>query len=226
MTVLGLETSSAVCSVGIAWDEGKRLGRSLTEERIHSEKLMTLTAGVLTEAAMKPSELSGVAVSGGPGSFTGLRIGMSSAKGLSRSLGIPLVVVPTFEALAEAVRTSREGLGNLLIALDARQGDFYVQRFDLEPGRAVAAEAAGIVALQDLAERCRQWDPDLVVTDVSRFDSICAKVLAVRADEFFRGDVVASLGLASIRAGRLTNPVDAEPIYLKDFVVRQHRVPS
>jgi tRNA threonylcarbamoyladenosine biosynthesis protein TsaB len=103
MTVLGIETSTAVCSVGLANDSGSCTEQSLVESHIHSEKLLTLVRGVCEDQKFALSQLDSVAISIGPGSFTGLRIGLSTAKGICYSLGIPLIAVPAFEAIADAV---------------------------------------------------------------------------------------------------------------------------
>jgi tRNA threonylcarbamoyl adenosine modification protein YeaZ len=77
--------------------------KSLTETHIHSEKLLTLIQELCDEQKLKLSQLDGVAVSIGPGSFTGLRIGLSTAKGLCFALEKPLIAVPTFVSIAKSV---------------------------------------------------------------------------------------------------------------------------
>ncbi|MEX0737393.1 MAG: tRNA (adenosine(37)-N6)-threonylcarbamoyltransferase complex dimerization subunit type 1 TsaB, partial [Bacteroidota bacterium] len=85
--------------MGLQIDGGEYVERSLVESHIHSEKLLTLVQEVLAEAGVSLHQIDAVAVSLGPGSFTGLRIGLSTAKGLSYSLDRPLIAVPTFEAI-------------------------------------------------------------------------------------------------------------------------------
>ncbi len=125
MTVLGIETSTAVCSVGLVNESGMRIERSLVESHIHSEKLLTLIQDVCEDQKMALSKLDGVAISIGPGSFTGLRIGLSTAKGLCYVLGKPLVAVPTFEAIATCVCMSHPGCVRVIVCVDAKQGDYY-----------------------------------------------------------------------------------------------------
>lgn len=139
MIVLGLETSSRICSVGLAGDRGPSDVLSLDAGSVHSEKLLTLIGTLLTTHSMSLKSIDAIAVSSGPGSFTGLRIGFSAAKGLCRSMGKPLVVVSTFEAVVWSVLRTRTLSGNIIVALDAKKGDFYVGTFR-QAGREVNPE--------------------------------------------------------------------------------------
>ena len=113
MTLLGIETATAVCGVALVRD-GEVLAEKAVEERYaHAEKLFGFLDDVLESSGVPLRELHGIAVSIGPGSFTGLRIGLSVAKGLHVATGIPVIPVPTMEALArngaEEVRTAGSG---------------------------------------------------------------------------------------------------------------------
>ena len=103
MRVLALETSTL--AGGVALVDGERLVAEyvLDVSVTHSERLMSAVDRVLADARWTPRELEGLAVSIGPGSFTGLRIGVSTAKGLAWALGLPIAAVPTLDAMAAAV---------------------------------------------------------------------------------------------------------------------------
>ena len=116
MNVLAIETSTARCGVALTLDRRTVVERSIIEAHIHSEKLLTLVKDVLTEARIGMDKLDGVAVSIGPGSFTGLRIGLSSAKGLCVALDKPLATVPTFDAIASNARALDPGGSDIVIA--------------------------------------------------------------------------------------------------------------
>ncbi len=90
MTILGLETSTAVCSVGLYREDKHDVEVSLRESHIHSEKLLTIVQQALRSGETTLEQLDAIAVSIGPGSFTGLRIGLSTAKGLSFALDTPV----------------------------------------------------------------------------------------------------------------------------------------
>jgi tRNA threonylcarbamoyladenosine biosynthesis protein TsaB len=131
MRVLGIETATSVC--GVALVDGMRVQaeRSLDERYAHAERLFGFLDEVLESAAVGLPAIQGIGVSIGPGSFTGLRIGLSVAKGLHLATGIPVVAVPTLEALAlHGSADARAAGGDALLAvLDARRGEVYWQLF-------------------------------------------------------------------------------------------------
>ncbi|HEX9614182.1 MAG TPA: tRNA (adenosine(37)-N6)-threonylcarbamoyltransferase complex dimerization subunit type 1 TsaB [Bacteroidota bacterium] len=222
MTVLGLETSSRICSVGLADDHGPSAVLSLDAGSVHSEKLLTMINSLLDEHSATLRSVDAIAVSSGPGSFTGLRIGFSAAKGLCLSLGKPLAVVSTFEALARRVARGRNRKGNIVVALDAKKGDFYAGMFqqtgeDLKPNGETL-----LLHTEDLPAWLGSLPEPLMITDSQReLRSILgdARVEIEEAGPYFRGDEIAALGLHAVRNGRLADIAQAEPLYLKDFVV-------
>ncbi|MDD3094827.1 MAG: tRNA (adenosine(37)-N6)-threonylcarbamoyltransferase complex dimerization subunit type 1 TsaB [Candidatus Neomarinimicrobiota bacterium] len=102
--ILAIETSSKVCGISLHDDTGCVAERYLEEERVHAEKLVTLTAEILEENSIRIPALETVVVSAGPGSFTGLRIGMSFAKGLVYPHRIPLAAVNSMHAYIAGCR--------------------------------------------------------------------------------------------------------------------------
>ena len=220
MTVLGIETSTEVCSVGLADEQGRTKERSLVESRIHSEKLLTLVRQVCEDGNTVLGNIDGVAISIGPGSFTGLRIGLSSAKGLCYALEKPILAVPTFQAVAESIIAERTGTTGILVCVDAKQGDFYVGTYKAAGGRAVMVEDVQIRKLGEIAglmdakqvvltDRVQQVGP-LAGVDVS-----CSEV-----HTYYRGDSVARIGLRKLLARDVSDLASLEPRYLKDFIVR------
>ena len=223
MTVLGLETSSSICSVGLATDGGSTSARSLDAGSIHSEKLLTLVKLILKENALGLSGIDAVAVSSGPGSFTGLRIGFSAAKGLCLSMEKPLIVVPTFEALTLSVLYARPEARNILVALDAKKGDFYMEMFGRKGNKAGSEGEIRLVRGSDVVVRARTVNGTLVVvTDREpEVRSVLGEIPAEIEDarKHFRGDEIAALGLQKILNGETADGEIVEPLYLKDFVV-------
>jgi tRNA threonylcarbamoyladenosine biosynthesis protein TsaB len=126
MNVLGIETATGVCGAALAVNGVIAAVEEIDRQKIHAEKLVSLVTAVLRAGGITPRDLDGIAVSIGPGSFTGLRIGLSAAKGLAYATGVPLLAVPTLEALAN--RAERDGIlpseGWLCAALDARGEPF------------------------------------------------------------------------------------------------------
>lgn len=128
--ILNIETSTKACSVAIHHD-GKMLNckESVTEEFSHSEKLVLFISDVMSESGISLSQLDAVAVSMGPGSYTGLRIGVSAAKGLCYALDIPLISVSTLQAMAYGMLSvSKADLYCPMI--DARRMEVYSAFFD------------------------------------------------------------------------------------------------
>ncbi len=128
--ILNIETSTKACSVAIH-NDGKLLNckESVTEEFSHSEKLLLFISDVMNESRINFSQLNAVAVSMGPGSYTGLRIGVSTAKGLCYALDIPLISVSTLQAMAYGMLSvSKADLFCPMI--DARRMEVYSAFFD------------------------------------------------------------------------------------------------
>src|SRR5574343_1099936 len=126
--ILHLETSTKACSVALSCN-GKilKLKESITDAYSHSESLTLYIQEVMTAAGLEMNQLKAVSVTSGPGSYTGLRIGVSTAKGLCYALGIPLISVGTLAVLAQAV-TQNNGL--IVPMIDARRMEVYSAVFD------------------------------------------------------------------------------------------------
>jgi tRNA threonylcarbamoyladenosine biosynthesis protein TsaB len=128
--LLLLESSAGVCSVALSRD-GKIIAlRENTEGNKHAELLSVFCDEVMQHAHVQPSDLDGVAVSGGPGSYTGLRIGASTAKGYCFALNIPLIAVPTLEAMAWGMKHDAAPDDLLCPMIDARRMEVYTAVFD------------------------------------------------------------------------------------------------
>lgn len=128
--ILNLETATTNCSVCIArGQEILALQEDDTPNYSHSEQLHVFIKECLEEAGLKTSDLDAVAVSKGPGSYTGLRIGVSAAKGLCYSLDIPLISIPTLKSIASQFNTGKEDY--IIPVLDARRMEVYSAVFDV-----------------------------------------------------------------------------------------------
>jgi tRNA threonylcarbamoyladenosine biosynthesis protein TsaB len=218
MKVLGIETSSAVCSVGLADESGPSAEKSIVETRVHSEKILTLVEEVCRDGGVSLQELNGIAVSVGPGSFTGLRIGMSTAKGLCYSTGLPLIGIPTFDAVAAAAFAGNPGFSRLMICVDAKQGEFYRAVYEMRKEETVNTVCTGIADISGIADTL-PGDAVLVTDRASLFEEK-GTFSSKNISDFFRGDIVAALAVKKMQNGNYTvweNTI--EPLYLKDFVV-------
>ena len=97
--ILAIETSDNICGVCVYFDEAKYFTSKILLKHSHSEKLFEVISSVVQQAEIEFDEIKSLAVSSGPGSFTGLRIGMAAAKGIAQVLSIPIIPVPTFETM-------------------------------------------------------------------------------------------------------------------------------
>jgi tRNA threonylcarbamoyladenosine biosynthesis protein TsaB len=127
--ILHLETATGVCAAALARDGSVLSLRETDQGLVHGERLAPLIEEILTETGASPRQLSAIAVSIGPGSYTGLRVGLSTAKGMAMGLGIPLIAVPTLEALAEGTLLAFPGHW-VMPAIDARRLEVYAALFD------------------------------------------------------------------------------------------------
>ena len=126
MLILALETTTVVSGVAVATED--RLLAEVTAARLtHSETLQSHVALALDMAGVAKSEVEAVAVSQGPGSFTGLRIGLSAAKGMAYAWGVPLVGVPTLAALASQFPVPKVRVAALM---DAQKGNAYMALYE------------------------------------------------------------------------------------------------
>jgi len=121
MRALAFDTATDVLSVALQSDDGIRCFELDSKQR-QSERLMELAHAACASARMDPSKLELIACMGGPGSFTGLRIGMAAAKGIACALGIPLIAVPTLDCLAEPHKTWP---GKIMPVIDAKKAHFF-----------------------------------------------------------------------------------------------------
>lgn len=128
MIVLAIDTAGVDCSAAVYDGSARRLVGMATENigRGHAEKLMATIDAALAEAGLDLSAIERVAVTVGPGSFTGIRVGVAAARGLALSLGIGAVGISTLEAIADAAEKDGQPF---LVAMDAKRGEVYLQQF-------------------------------------------------------------------------------------------------
>jgi tRNA threonylcarbamoyladenosine biosynthesis protein TsaB len=222
MTVLGIETSTAVCSVGLSNESDAYAERSIIESHIHSEKILTLVQELCKDQKIHLSQIDSVAVSIGPGSFTGLRIGLSTAKGLCYAWGKPLVAVPAFESIAKAVFISHPQLSRVVVCTDAKQGEYYYGGFEKKNGTLSEFLAVQIGNIN--AALSAVTGETMVITDqidgvkkISNSSGVIENILS-----YCRGDVIAQIAAQKLKDGIKNAPDNLEPMYLKDFVIRPH----
>ena len=223
--ILCIETGTDICSVGIARDGELVSLRESAEGRDHAKHVGVFVDELLRETGIAPDELNAVAVGMGPGSYTGLRIGVSFAKGLCYGLQIPLVAIGSLDALAEvAIEDNEAGILDveawdealLCPMVDARRMEVYTRLYNAkgEPQSDVKAE---IINEESFASV--RATKQLVI-----FGNGAAKCREVLSDATYINVAPSARGLARLaeqrlQAGQTEDIAYFEPFYLKDFVV-------
>ncbi|MEN2401934.1 tRNA (adenosine(37)-N6)-threonylcarbamoyltransferase complex dimerization subunit type 1 TsaB [Flavobacterium sp. MC2016-06] len=214
--ILNIETATKNCSVSIAKDGETIACNELADEGYsHAEKLHVFIEEVMESAGITVQDLVAVAVSQGPGSYTGLRIGVSAAKGLCFALNIPLIAVDTLKTLASQANVSD---GKIIPMLDARRMEVYSAVFNasLETEREIKAEVIDedsfssytetVYFVGDCAEKCKTvlTKENFVFLEDIKYPSAHA-MSKISYDKYQKSDTV--------------DVAYFEPYYLKDFMM-------
>jgi tRNA threonylcarbamoyladenosine biosynthesis protein TsaB len=215
--LLYLETSSKNCSVGISRN-GKLLAlEELSEASFsHAEKLHPFINGVLEKAALSMTDLSGVVVGKGPGSYTGLRIGVAAAKGLCFALQIPLVGVGSLETLAEAVCSQTSAF--IIPLIDARRMEVFTAVFDTR-GKQIESPWAEVLESNSFSPYLDKNKCLFVGDGQEKFKKILNHPHAVFKAEILQPSVqqMVRLGTQKFEAKAFEDLAYFEPFYLKEF---------
>jgi tRNA threonylcarbamoyladenosine biosynthesis protein TsaB len=220
--LLALETATDVCSVAL-FDDDRLLGLGeVLRPRQHAALLAPLIRDVLAQADATTDDLTAVAVSAGPGSYTGLRIGASTAKGLAWATGAGLVAVPSLEALAVGAHDVLVEGDLLVTAFRSRRGEVYAAAFRRDEDDLTPAADAAALPLEALPD----WLPaaDGTVWIAGEAGALVADALPgesrILDPRRFRpsAEHVGRLGLERLAAGEAVDVAAFEPDYLKDFV--------
>lgn len=213
--ILCIETATTNCSVALGINGEMR---TLKEENdlnySHSERLHILIQDILEESGITLSDLNAIAISKGPGSYTGLRIGVSAAKGLCFSLDIPLISVPTLTSLAYKINEP----GSIVTMLDARRMEVYSAVFDQEKQQVEETNAV-ILDGQSYLQLLEKGKVNFIGSGVQKFREICDHPNAV----FIENELPSAremIGLAThkYRNNEFEDVAYFEPYYLKDFM--------
>lgn len=139
--LLHIESSSTVCSVALSDDDNLVALKELNNGYTHAENLHVFIQELLREQNLKASQLSGISISSGPGSYTGLRIGFSAAKGLAYALNIPLITIDTLKALSVTALETIKKEGIFIPMMDARRMEVYCAAYDTQLKEVIAPKA-------------------------------------------------------------------------------------
>ena len=226
--ILSIETGTDVCSVALANDGELMALRESDEGRDHARKVAVVVDELLREAGVQPDDLDAVAVGMGPGSYTGLRIGVSFAKGMCYALNIPLLAVGSLDALMEVAREDFDAgiidleddewqSAYLCPMVDARRMEVYTRLFDAQ-GKALTDVSAEVVTADSFSEWRGSHRRFVIFGNGAKK---CAELLSdaeyIEVAPSARG--IVRLAEEAFNAGRVENIAYFEPFYLKDFIV-------
>ncbi len=214
--ILNIETATKNCSVALAKD-GKTIvcNELATENFSHAEKLHVFIEQILMESNVQFSELNAIAVSQGPGSYTGLRIGVSSAKGFSYALNIPLISVDTLQLLAKQITIDK---GIILPMIDARRMEVFSAMYDSNYNqiRATQAEIIDESSYQEISETIH-----LVGDGIGKFTNTLTDEKFVFHNEvvYPSAKEMSELSFEKFQNSDFVDVAYFEPFYLKDFLL-------
>ena len=238
MYILAIETTGPVGSVAVADENGNIFSRCSEETMSHLKDLIPMTDELLKEKNIKKKEIAAVAASVGPGSFTGIRIGVATARALAQALEVPAISVPSLDSF----RTKCNGLSMIVPVFNARRGQVYGAVFEedgsdiLKPGPYMLADV--LKAVKDNLEEKRSDLPcgmptmetirfygdgiDAYAKELEEFEDqlkhekhVFRIVLADKEERYQHAELVAKAGLLKFKNGDTCSYGELEPEYMR-----------
>lgn len=203
---LAIETSGSTCGVCLYFNEEKLFEAEMIMKHSHSDKIFEIIESILQLGSTDLKDLKCIAVSAGPGSFTGLRIGMSAAKGLALGAGLPIVPVPTFEALALQMSKYLKPDSEFIIANKVNSEELYFAGFKVKPNSYIFVQNLAVIKKEELMSLAGEL---MIIGDFGENNvSVPSARYIAKWSELFGSDL-------------LTFNYDfIEPNYLKNFIVK------
>ena len=215
-TLLCIETATTNCSVALSVDGSViSLQEDNNNQYSHAERLHIYIEELLKSSNLNKTQLQAIAVSKGPGSYTGLRIGVSAAKGLCFALDIPLISIPTLESLANQVKKNN---GIIVSMLDARRMEVYSAVFDANKIQ-IRDTKAEVLFKDSFLEYLNKGLVYFIGNGVDKFKNICTHKNAVFIEDKLPS--AAEMGILAEGKYKKRDFEDLayfEPYYLKDFI--------
>jgi len=222
--ILNIETATSICSVSLSKNGSTLITRESNEQNSHSSLITIFIEEVIAESVIKLEELDAVAISKGPGSYTGLRIGVSTAKGLCYALDKPLISIGTLQSMADGMAKNSEVQKldkDILLCpmIDARRMEVYAALYDISNKeiREVKAEIIDENSFSDYLKNSK-------VVFFGDGAAKCKETLSHHGNAIFYDDIFpSSLNMADLaeqkfREKQFEDLAYFEPFYLKDFI--------
>jgi tRNA threonylcarbamoyladenosine biosynthesis protein TsaB len=217
--ILSIETSESLCGACVYFGEKKFFETNLNLKNSHAEKLFEAIDFVMNQAGCTPADLHAIAVSSGPGSFTGLRIGMSAAKGIAFGAGLPVIPVPTFEAMALQLGECSAD-EEFIVANRVNMEEIYYAKFQVKANNYIFVESLQILTIKEFREKLNN----------------CKLVFGNAAQKFAEDGELKKSGISAPRSLYVAKWSDMyggelgtfdydylEPEYLKNFIIKGNK---
>lgn len=220
MKILGLDSSGLVASVAIVEDDNLCGVYTVNYKKTHSQTLLPMLDEVAKMIELDMSSIDAIAIAGGPGSFTGLRIGSATAKGLGLALNKPVINVPTVDALAYNLVGHRDLICPLM---DARRNQAYTGLYSFDGNEMTVVKEQCAVAIEEIVAAVNEQGRSVVflgdgVPVFSSYISEHCKVPYIFAPAHMNKQnaaAVAALGIRYMKEGRMETAAEHKPEYLR-----------
>ena len=215
MIVFTIDTSGKNGSLGIARRDERGLELLASDSLAggqYSAELIPKFAVMLEQLKLAKTEVDAIAVVAGPGSFTGLRVGLAAAKGLAEILQKPLTALSALELVAIA---SPNGTGNVVAALDAGRNEIFLGHCEVHPKLEVRTRSELLVKQPELAERLRELNATLVTADEKVADVAQRQGIALERVTAPGPELLAALAFAQFERGLTVRPDDLDANYVR-----------
>lgn len=219
LPTLAIETSDIICGACVYFDESKFFSSKILLKHSHSEKLFELINSVMMQAELDFNDLKSLSVSSGPGSFTGLRIGMAAAKGIAQAKSIPIIPVPTFEALAIQISNYLPQNSSFIICNKVGRDELYFAKFYIKSNNHIFQEELKIIQNNDFALLSEGYSVFGNITENKENQSDKTKIISAPEPEF-----VAKWSAYFGEGKEVFNFDNLEPNYLKEFLVKEKKL--
>lgn len=224
--ILCIETATDVCSVALCSEDGVLMVRESTDRRLHASMLTVHIGELLREAGITAAQLEAVAVSKGPGSYTGLRIGVSAAKGIAYGASLPLAGIETTLSMTMGMIASMQNIDEQIVfcpMIDARRMEVYNALYDYS-GKQIKEISADIItesSFETVPEKYR-------IVFFGNGAAKCRNIIKRQNVEFIDGFSLSAafmhrLATDAVAHKRFEDVAYFEPFYLKDFVATTQR---
>ncbi|MDO5798761.1 MAG: tRNA (adenosine(37)-N6)-threonylcarbamoyltransferase complex dimerization subunit type 1 TsaB [Eubacteriales bacterium] len=220
MKILGLDSSGIVASVAVVEDDILVAEYTVNYKKTHSQTLLPMLDEIAKMTELDLNTIDAIAVAAGPGSFTGLRIGSATAKGLGLALKKPLIAVPTVEGLAYNLYDTQ---GLICPIMDARRKQVYSGIYRFENHNLVTVEDQMALPMEEMIEKLNKYQQPVtflgdgvpVFEDMIREKITVPYSLAPAHVNKQRAAAVAALGLVYYKEGRIQTAMEHNPDYLR-----------